>query len=51
MKRHVSHTVFPNGHVCKYDLIKEEKNELWGYNRFGELIYAWYNICKTKLQK
>lgn len=44
----ISHTCFPNGHVCNYRLIKEKKHDLFGYNRFGDFIYVWYNICKIK---
>lgn len=45
-KMKISHTCFPNGHLCKYDLVKKQMDSLWGYNKFGDFIYAWYYICK-----
>lgn len=42
----IVYTVFPNGHICKYDLVKKERHTLWGFNKWGEFIYCWYNICK-----
>lgn len=42
----ISHTVFPNGHVVKYDLVKDKMDSLWYWNIFGMKIYAWYKLGK-----
>jgi hypothetical protein len=47
----ISHTYFPNGHHVKYNLVKNEMDALFGYNRQGQFIYAWYNICKENINE
>lgn len=44
----ISHTYFPNGHLCKYDLVKDRMDSLWYRNIFGDFIFGWYKIGRER---